>query len=266
MASNRPISTYFRFEIDEPKEFLKKFIRVASSYMFTPDASLDCVEKLDIAIGYMNEDLRKVLALLLYRKRGHDGSGLKRIYDLLFHLSINPVAFYSADTIRIITREMQAWAPEYLTPIHYSIKKLLPIVEASALPEPKPIKVSSDLDAIALTVTALTSGIHRNGMSLRQVAAQWVAAKLAFHNSDKDLLSELLISILEDSFIWFPRILKHKRGAYGSEFIHSIAAKYLLALVDKIDKIQFRLICSIEELLHSIKRCDSVRDSNFAFV
>ncbi len=162
VALYSPMNIYFRFEIEKPKEFLKTFIRISSSYMFTPDASLDCIEKLDIAIGYMNEDLRKILALLPYKRRNHCGSGLKRIYDLLSYLSTNPVAFYSADTVRIITKEMQAWDPEYLTFVHHSIKKLFPVVKVAGLPES--IKVSNDLDTLALAIAALTSGIHRNGM------------------------------------------------------------------------------------------------------
>ncbi len=97
-------------------------------------------------------------------------------------------------------------------------------------------------------------------MALRQVAAQWVAARLAFHDSNPTLLSRLLASILEDSLIWFPKMLRLKRGAYGSEFIHSIVATRLFALVREVDKFEYCLICSIGELLRSVGRCKFVDD------
>ncbi|MEQ9714987.1 MAG: hypothetical protein ACTSSP_02475 [Candidatus Asgardarchaeia archaeon] len=215
------------------REFLRKFISLSSSYMFSPRIGKEINdENLQLAIMYDRNTYQKILALDIYGKdNGVEGYKPGRTFALLKYLSVNPMAFYIAITSRIVKDTKEAWAPKYLSWAHRSAKKMTPLIKYCDLYcNSQEYNVYQDIESVALTLAALTSGVHRNALSLRQVATQWVALKLACSKSDKILLSKLLVSLLMDTLIWLPVVLKYKAGVYGSEFIHSIAASFLIGL------------------------------------
>jgi len=231
---------YFNLKIEKTTEFLKNFISLASGYMFTPlKENIQNIGSIQLAVMYDKNNYQKILALQLTNK--NNGYKPERIFSLLQYLSVNPIAFYVATTSKIVKKTKEAWIPSHLAWAHRSAKKMIPIVRYSDLPREYDVK--GDMDVVAMTLAALTSGIHRNAMSLRQVAAQWVVMKLAYKETDKKLLSKMLTSLLIDTLIWVPSILKYKGGVYGSEFVHSIASIPIIELT----KLTECKLCKLKE-------------------
>jgi len=250
------MEVYFNLKIEKTTEFLKNFISLASSYMFTPlKESIQNIGSIQLAVMYDRNNYQKILALQLTNKDNRYKP--ERIFSLLQYLSVNPMAFYVATTSRIVKIIKEAWVPSYLAWAHRSAKKMIPIVRYCDLPREYDVK--GDMDVVAMTLAALTSGVHRNAMSLRQVATQWIAVKLAYKRADKKLLSKMLTSLLVDTLIWMPSVLKYKGGVYGAEFVHSVAGIPIIELT----KLRGCKLCRLKEEIEELgkkmekQRCES---------
>jgi len=89
----------------------------------------------------------------------------------------------------------------------------------------------------ALVLTALSTGLHRHAIAIKQVAAQEVITKIILKN--RRYLYPLITALAVDSYIWMPKTLKKVPISKTSELHYSIAATPIRGIEEKIEEIKF---------------------------
>lgn len=261
------------------KDFLMNFMLYASgfTYAFSPDIS-----ELNMGIGY--GDYGGFIDKELYISMKGENQviyirGLQYLADISYH------GLLTCRIYRCISPLIESYRPSYLTVAHESLKKNLPLLLDKAVCgklrrslEKNQLIIDIDKlaniddkyfsiiirDLLPLALTSILSGVHRQGLSIRQIASHTIL--YIIHNLYNDnnvgktrsveefikLVSALLSNLVIDVYVWIPYTWIWKIGAYGSEYVYAVASKPLTQISDKLYG------CSVEKVLNIIRNAHSI--------
>lgn len=195
--------------------------------------------------------------------------------NLLGRININSI--FSSDALMVVDRKRmisEAYKPSYIVRAHISLKKNLPLIvyDDISSPEkalikifPQEIKIDSSLyeckelkayadilveHLVPLSIAIFHSGIHRFKQAYNQIAFQTLVyytylLLLAGNSLNRSYGLNRLIEyatvlqsiIVADTYSWIPYTWIIKRGAYGTEFLYSVASLAIIELLKHYDQI-----------------------------
>ncbi len=252
------------------EDLTEKLILYSSG--FTYSLPLEA-KQLEIGFGYSVHGDNVVKDIYLWAnikddkgKKGHGGidvyiKGLKYLSEINLHSHL------ATNIIRCISVIPEAYKPSFITVAHHSLKKLYDVILYDSVYKELTRytysnRLSIELDnilatishectarlftshIIPLTLIALSSGVHRYGLALRQIAFQTIVyylcnlIKSKISSTTKEYIISYLLTLLSnivaDTYIWLPYTWSRKVGAYGSEYVYAIAASPLAQLIDSL--------------------------------
>lgn len=252
----------------ENGKLLTHLVEIASCFAFKSSFNI----KADILVGYKESSpFYPKIQVITPSERGED---VQRLRDILLYLSkINPIAPYSAEPMLYFgyRKIKEAWKPGYLGWIHENLKKMKLLFPSDISKDKDELRkkgmyvhvCKEDERLCALVLTALSTGLHRHAIAIKQIASQEVITKVILEN--KRNLHPLITALAIDSYIWMPKVLKRVPISKTSELHYSIATIPIRDIEDKIEEIEFKkalkdLSSSLNASLTRILNCFTLRE------
>ncbi len=192
----------------------------------------------------------------------------------LEYLKHNIHSIFASNVIRIVPTPTEAVIPRLLYVAHMSLKNLDKVIyekDFNSISVKTRFHLSSigdkSLDdelsdkliyTLAIVFAGLTSGIHRQALSYKQVAVQTLV-DFFLHGLNKGVNREFLINLVKhmltpiiiDTYLWLPYTLYVKTGAYASELVYSIAAQPVADIIEKMhclhpDKLLYKMDIAVD--------------------
>jgi len=263
---------------DSSKDLISVLLELGSFYAVKPENPK--INHIDILGGYIQDINIYKKALILNiegsnSKRSH-GWNRSRIIKTLKYLSeVSTLSPLSASIYLTVGKRIrEAWRPQYIKLIHENLKKSIFTCNIDLFDHyvKKLEKIGlcvKNLDnrTSALSIVAWSTGAHRHGMALRQIAAQELAGKIFLQGENSSDALVFLTALIVDTYAWLPYIIKEREVVLTTELQYAVAATPLRELVDLmkclnlpqvIQELRNKIYNSLKEKLKNIPPSRSI--------
>lgn len=229
---------------DKASQMLSEFIKLLSAFHFSPKPEDIPVQSITLSLQFAREEWHpEKILYLVHRdlKNRRKGWTKWKLYNLLRYLNTtNAPSKFAAKPVRVETGHInEAYSPTFITGVHSVFSKADPVLHE--IPAEKSAKLNVNIDTltqntmlpVATALYALTSGMDRASVALRQISAQWLAYEL-YHSKHTEYLT-LLKALICEAYTWIPTMVKRKRAILGSEYHYAIASKGFEEIAEKIE-------------------------------